>query len=312
MRLAILGASGHIGKNMAERFGRREDVELYLFARDAIRTRAFCGSLGLIAQLHFPPFSEFNSLAFDAVVNCVGIADPGRLVGAGREIFRVTEEFDNLVLSYLDQHPTCKYINISSGAAYGSDFSEPADDGRHARYHLNPMRAEEYYGIAKLYTEAKHRAQTDRHIIDLRLFGFFSKHIDIEGKFLLSDAARCLSTNQRMETGSADIMRDYVHPDDLFRMVELSIEGEGCNMALDVYSAAPAGKFEILRMLNKEFGFKYEIMQQANSGTATGAKSQYFSLSRQSQRLGYQPKYSSVESVRAEMQLLVETNRALQ
>ncbi len=306
MRIAILGATGHVGKNMAERFGRRGDVDLYLFARDAARARAFCDSLALSARLYFPAFSEFRNFTFDAVVNCVGIADSGKLANAGREIFRVTEEFDNLVLDYMDRHEACRYVNFSSGAAYGSDFSEPVDDRRKASYSLNPARPEEYYGLAKLYAEAKHRVRADRHIVDLRLFGFFSKHIDIEGKFLLSDAARCLLKNQKMETGSTDIMRDYVHPDDLFRLVDLSLDGERRNMAVDVYSQAAAGKFALLDILRAEFGLEYGLVEQVGSDTATGTKKKYFSLNHhEAQYLGYQPLHSSIEAVRVEMRELL-------
>ena len=236
----------------------------------------------------------------------MGIADPEKRTDAGPEIFRITEEFDNLVLRYIEKHEGCRYVSMSSGAAYGSDFSEPADDRRRASYHLNSVRTEEFYGLAKLYTEAKHRAQAERHIVDLRLFGFFSKHIDIEGRFLLSEVARCLLRKQPMMTGSTDIMRDYVHPDDLFRLVELCLEGKRRNMAVDVYSKAAVGKFALLDMLRAEFGFEYEVIEHVGSDSATGAKNQYFSISRQAQQLGYQPQYSSIETVRSEMRLMLE------
>jgi len=56
------------------------------------------------------------------VINCVGIGDPGKLRNEMSSIFRVTERFDNLVLDYLECHPSALYLNMSSGAAYGQDF----------------------------------------------------------------------------------------------------------------------------------------------------------------------------------------------
>ena len=45
----------------------------------------------------------------------------------GNSIFDVTLRFDEMVLEYLQAHPACRYLFLSSGAAYGSGFSEPAN-----------------------------------------------------------------------------------------------------------------------------------------------------------------------------------------
>lgn len=42
-------------------------------------------------------------------------------------IFDVTLRFDEMVLNYLKNHPACRYLFLSSGAAYGSGFNEPAN-----------------------------------------------------------------------------------------------------------------------------------------------------------------------------------------
>lgn len=305
MRLAILGASGHIGKNLTERFCQRTDCVLYLFARDSAKMQKFCTGLQVKAEIVITAFAEFERFTYDAVINCIGVSDPGKRTETGAEIFRITEEFDNLVLNYLSKHTDCRYINMSSGAVYGADFSVPADDQRKASYLLNPIHADDYYSIAKLNAEAKHRAYVNLAIVDLRVFGFFSKHIDIRGGFLLADAARCLLMKQRMKTGSSDMIRDYVYPDDLFRIVELCTEGAPRNIALDVYSAAPVNKFTLLDMLHNDFCLEYVIVEQLEQKVEGEIRNQYFSVNRQAQELGYKPLHSSLEVVQREMSLII-------
>lgn len=308
MRLAILGANGHIGKNLTERFSQRADCVLHLFVRDSARMRKFCDGLQAQAVTAIFNYTEFDRFTYDAVINCIGVADPGKRTEAGPEIFRITEEFDNFVLNYLSGHKDCRYINMSSGAVYGADFSIPADDQRKACYSLNPISTKDYYGIAKLHAEAKHRACTSHGIVDLRLFGFFSKHIDISCGFLLADAARCLLNSQRMETDTSDIIRDYVHPDDLFQLVRLCLEGEHRNQGLDVYSAASVAKFELLSMLKMEFGLEYDAIDQRNA-SEVDTKKQYHTLVRQASTIGYVPRYPALDAVRQEMTLLLRANR---
>lgn len=304
IRISILGCTGHIGRNLTARFCGVDGCELYLFSRNPDRARELCQHLRPRGQVAYVPYSDFSDYSYDAIINCVGIADPARIAGAGQELFRTGEHYDNLVLAYLDQHDA-RYVNMSSGAAYGSDFSEPASDARLAYYHINPIQADEYYGLTKLYCEAKHRARLDRHIVDLRVFGFFSRYIDLQGRFLLSEAARCILNGETMIAEGADIVRDFAHPDDLFQLVTLCLEGGQRNEALDVYSRAPVTKFQLLDMLRDEFGLEYRIASDAKVTVATGMKSQYYSTMRRAANLGYQPRYSSLEAVRSEMRMLV-------
>lgn len=310
MHLAILGASGHIGMNLVERFAKLADYKLYLFSRDLVKMQDISAKASTRAEILCVTYPEFGRSRYDAVINCIGIADPKMIRKAGRQIFRTTEEFDNLVLCYIEKNSGCRYVNMSSGAAYGLDFSQPIDDAHKACYSINPVHKDEYYGIAKLYAEAKHRAYDDLGIVDLRIFGFFSKHIDIDGGFLLSDAARCLLKGQRMMTDNSDILRDYVHPDDLFQLVQLCIDGERRNIGLDVYSDAPVSKFALLHMLQREFGLRFDKMHSTGSN-ATDTKSQYYTLSRRASSLGYVPKYRAIDAVRQEMRLLLEGSKAV-
>ena len=68
-------------------------------------------------------------------------------------------------------------------------------------------------------------------------------------------------------------------------------------------SAAPAGKFEILEAFQKKFGLKWQFDKVADS--PNGDKSIYTSQYASLQKLGFVPRFTSLES------LITETEKYL-
>ncbi len=297
-RIAILGATGHIAKSLTEGFLRGGRHRLLLFARSPQRAGAFLERIGLPGAAPCLGFDDFPGCDCDAVINCVGIGDPGGLRDAGADIFKLTEAFDNLALDYVTLHPDARYINVSSGAAYGGEFIEPAGEATPARFPANAIGPADGYGISKLNAEAKHRALPHLPIVDLRVFGFFSRHIPLSARFLMSEALSSIIAGRTLETGPDDIVRDYIHPADLLSLVEACLDTEPLNDVFDVRSLAPARKFDILRLLEERHGLRYILSEDAHFRSATGIKPNYFSTSsRASARLGFQPRFTSLECV---------------
>lgn len=306
-RVAILGATSHIAKGLIHSFCLAQDAELYLFARFPERVDAFLDSIRALPEqpIRVLPFSEFPFQRYDVVINCVGIGSPAKLRQDPYAIFEITETFDELVLGYLKSAPGALYLSLSSGAAYGTDFSEPPGEGTPARFNANALESTEYYGIAKLCSEAKHRALRELNIVDLRVFGYFSRFIDLGESFLLSELVSCLKSGQEFVTGPQDIVRDFVHPEDLAALVRCVIKEEHLNDVFDVYSAKPAGKFEIIEALARSGRLRYRVTEQYAAATATGTKSNYYSRNRKAERIGYRPRFSSLECILRESAVMV-------
>jgi len=303
--IAILGATSHVAKGLIAGFLGSGYTGLTLFARSAPKVHAFLDALGDFLPVPVSPFSEFSGGDFDVVINCVGIGDPGKLRQELVSIFAITESFDNLVLQYLEGHPDCLYVNFSSGAAYGQDFSQPVSEQSPARYDINELSSGDFYGIAKAYSEAKHRALTNRHIVDLRIFGYFSRYIDLDTKYLMCEVVSCLKSGAEFVTGSGDIVRDYVHPEDLFTLVENCIALPGINDVYDVYSLRSVAKFELLGSFAAHFGLKYRVERDFTAVTATGNKDHYYSINQKAQQAGYQPRFESLECLIQETKTLL-------
>ena len=309
-RIAILGATSHIAKGLIAAWGTRKDRELFLYARRPEQVRQFAETISADAA-HVLPVDEFGILSCDVVINCIGIADPGELAHEMATIFTVTETWDTRVLAYLAKNPETLYINFSSGAAYGSDFSQPVDESSAAVFPANALTPAEFYGIAKLHAEARHRAAADLNIVDLRVFSYFSRFIDLSTRFLTTDILAAIKEGKELLTTPANIIRDYVHPQDLAALLDCVIRKRGLNGVYDVYSRGPATKFEILERFAAEFGLRYRVMDGASMVTATGTKDHYYSLNRRAAELGFEPQYESIGGLLAEVGAMMSQNRCL-
>jgi len=309
-RIAILGATSHIAKGLIRSFCLAGDLELYLLARSPERVRDFLDAAGVASgSVRVLQLEEFESHGYDAVINCVGIGAPAKLQHGLASVFELTQRFDDMVLGHLQRNSDTLYVSLSSGAAYGTDFSEPAGEETLARFNANRIDPSEYYGIAKLHSEAKHRALARYNIADLRVFGFFSRFIDLGEKFLLSEIVSCMKSGEEFVTGPQDIWRDFLHPDDLAALVHCLMQQEHVNDVFDVYSAAPATKFEIIEHFAAAGLLKYRVEGEYAAFNVTGAKSRYYSENRRAEKLGYRPDLTSLQGIETEVEAILAQQR---
>ncbi len=293
-RIAILGATSHIAKGLIDNFCKAKANKLYLFARSTDKVKYFLTSIKCGRVCKLKPFAEFGKDKYDVIINCVGIGNPDLLKDTGAAIFELTESYDNLVLDYLKNNRKSIYINFSSGAVYGREFLCAVNNS--SENHINVKALDEscHYSIAKINSEAKHRSCSGFKIIDLRVFAYFSRFIDLKSKYLITDIINSIRNKKVFKTGKNDIVRDYIGPEDLFSLVRCCI-AKGSNGAYDVYSRKPVRKLEILKSFHKEFGLRYEISAVSIPASVTGAKQIYYSKNRKAKELGFKPKYDSLK-----------------
>jgi len=294
-KIAILGATGHIAKGLILNFIQSKENELSLFARIPKKVKDFLKENSLPLNRHIYEFKHFQKGKYDVVINCVGLGTPAKVKEANREVFRLTEEFDNMVLGYLSRYPKTLYINFSSGAVYSVSVGD--------------IKPEHYYGIAKLHQEAKHRALRELNIVDIRVFSYFSRFIDLNSGYFLTELLKSLKTKKIFITNSCDFVRDFLAPQDLFNLICLTIKAKPFNGAIDAYSAMSISKFKLLDYFVKNYSLKYTINRGLKLICPTGVKSRYCSSSKKAAGLGYKPKFSSIEAVAMESKyILGETN----
>lgn len=292
-----MGATGHIAKGLINNFSRASYQNIHLFARSLTRLRIILKQIGGICNYQQKRYADFNKNEYDVVINCVGLGTPAKVKEAGGDIFYLTEKFDDLVLEYLSGHAKALYINFSSGAVYGSNFAVPADGKSLAQWNINNLQESEYYGVAKLNSEAKHRALKNLNIVDLRVFNYFSRFMDLNAKYLLSEIILCVKNRKVFVTDNRNIVRDYIHPADLFSLVRKCMTKRYFNDSFDVYSKKSATKFEILEYFRRIYGLKYIVNKEIMPASPTGNKDNYYSVSRKAGEIGYNPKFTSLDSI---------------
>jgi nucleoside-diphosphate-sugar epimerase len=129
MRIAILGATSEIAKDLILSFAFKSNHALTLFARRPEIVRNWLANEQLSSRYVARHFDEFKiTQEFDVILNFVGIGNPAQAVQMGYKILDITYQFDTMALNYLQEHPTCRYIFMSSGAAYGGSFNDPVNE----------------------------------------------------------------------------------------------------------------------------------------------------------------------------------------
>lgn len=308
MKIAILGATSQIARDLIVSFSALQGQHLHLFARRADEVRKWLNDIGLSERYLVDDFPAFGTQEFDAVINFVGVGSPAQALAMGNAIYEVTLRYDEMVLDYLKTHPSCRYLFLSSGAAYGSSFNEPATCDTKAVIAINNLEPYEWYGIAKLHAECRHRAHPELHIVDIRMFNYFSHTQDIEARFLITDIVRAIRDKVVLKTSSEYIVRDFIHPSDFYQLVRVMLSAPATNVAVDCYTLAPIDKPNLLTFMQENFGLSYKIVESNTGVNATGGKSYYYSTNRLAEVFGYIPSFTSLEGVLQETTMLLKQN----
>lgn len=296
-RIGILGATGYIGRSLLFDLSCVQHLDVVGFSRNPIAAQKRLGHL-----LHIEHLDSVLDHDFDVLVNATGIGSPKAYRANPAAIFAVTESVDALLLAYARTYPRARIISLSSGAVYGAQAGVPISEDAVAQFVPNALRVPDFYALAKLSSEAKHRANPSASIVDLRMFSFFSRYVDITDDFLLSQVAACLHNNNALSTSPEDIVRDFVTTPDLISAISLVTHSSFKNGALDVRSAEPVTKFELLNACARQFGLRFEVSGFCTE-SPTGAKNAYYSLNESLQRLGFRPSKTSLQGVSDELNL---------
>jgi len=301
MNVVIMGATSHIAKGLIERFLQCDGYVLQLYSRSADAVRQFMQNIDQTDNSNYcicDDYQSFIQSSCDVIINCIGVETRNSHNCDFTRYFSVTEEFDSLAISYLkNSNPEALYISFSSGAVYGRGFSDPAGDDSTNCIKVNHLTRQDYYGIVRINAEAKHRAHEELRIIDLRIFSYFSRYINLTDGYFITDLIQALLSNTVLYTDSINIVRDYLHPDDLFGAVSACISSGRLNLAVDINSSRPVAKQEILDYFSSTYGLRYEKRQSSENISATGTKANYYSTSAHASRIGFVPKFSSMDSL---------------
>lgn len=305
--VAILGATSHIAKGLIFFLKDDESIELHLYARNLVSIRSFLNLINYKNPI-LRKFSELGDDSVDIIINCIGIVNRPDFKSPNENIFELTEKFDHLVLDYLWKNEETRYINFSSGAVCGTSFDDPASKVSRTSIDVNNIITQDYYRIAKLNSEAKHRSLNCFKIIDLRIFGYYSRFIDLTKTYLMTDIILCVKEKRVLKTNINNIIRDYIHPADLAGIIKACFDDRIINQVFDVKSKKSISKMEILKFFEYRYNLKFELVDNFKGQSLTGQKLNYFSENNDIENIGYISKYTSFDCIKMETEALFDLN----
>ncbi len=275
MKIALLGATGHIAKDLIVRGLIEPNQEWILFSRRPQHVQTFIENEVVSPQPYQNlDFQDFEKNYYDVIINTVGITKQEVLINQPSAIFEA-DLIDTRVLAYqLNGHMATRYIHFSSGAVYGDVYDEEALS-KYSRIPISPIEKESYYGISKLYLEAKHRAYPQLLISDIRIYNYFSRFIDLNSKYLLVQMINACHEGRVFETSTEEIYRDFLHPDDLWSILKYLFSSKETWPTIEPASLAIISKREMMECFKENFGLKVKIIESEGL-SATGRKTFYF------------------------------------
>jgi len=302
MRIAILGATSQIAKDLITSFKEKDDHELILFARNIKVLKEVNSYTDPNTKIHIQNLKEFNKETyFDVIINFIGVGDPAKLKDIGISILETTDSFDEMVISYLHKNPTCKYVFLSSGAVFGSNFSNPVNKDTKSSLDIKNLAPSDWYGAAKYISELKHRDLTELSIVDIRVFNYISHTMNVNNKFFITQMMRSILLKDIFLTSPENIVRDYIGPTDFHKLISLVLKSDPSNKAIDCYTKEPVSKFSLLDHMKEKEGLIYKIQKNENFLDSTGFKLNYYSLNKTAEEFGYRPTKTSLETVEYEI-----------
>ncbi len=297
MKISILGARGQIARSLISLYIEKSELSgLALYSRDPEKLRLEIKDAVVYSSEDFPRHNH------DVIINCIGIPTVKGVPNRASDVFDIHERWDNLILQYLNRNQKALYISMSSGAVYGRNFQNPVDETCCLLQGITEISPADFYGVSKLNCEAKHRAHEKFSIVDLRIFSYISRFIDFNSNFLVSEILTALRNKKIFMTNDHNIARDYLHPEDMMQILSLIIkrwQKTGfINDVFDVYSKKPITKMDLLESLAKKFNLQYEIKKELHvDASATGFKMNYYSVNKKLEKIGYEPRYSSLNAI---------------
>ena len=104
-RIAIVGASSQIAKDLIRSFAAAGRSALLLYVRYLDTTKAWVAEQNLEVVCTVHGYEAYGELSHDVVINFVGVGDPRRAAEMGASIFEITASFDDMVLTDLARNP---------------------------------------------------------------------------------------------------------------------------------------------------------------------------------------------------------------
>lgn len=252
MRVAVLGASGFIGKNLTQSL-ILDGHEVTSFVREKYSTPGF--DLGRQVSFDFSSLSEISETlnSFDSVVHLVSSTNPAKSAHGPR-----ADAQENLLSSLdlmeiLKDNASVRLVFVSSGGAvYGIPEVVPISES----HSTNPVS---FYGVSKLAIEKYlhvYSTSSKLNYVVLRLSNPYGPgQINTKGQGLVPTIIESALLGKELSVwGDGTNVRDYIYVDDAVDALKKAILHEGRGSLFNIGSGQGASIMQIVSQVEEITG----------------------------------------------------------
>jgi len=290
MNIAILGSNSMIAMDIYKMFVQHTSHDVFMFARNPSINKSKY-------DIDFLDYAKFQEFDYELIINFIGAGDQNKLILEKNNIISTSIKYDQMVMNYLVKNSKAKYIYISSGSVYLSDFNNPAKENDSIKICKSDLINEEKnYQYSKIIPELVHLAEKDLNIVNLRIFNYVSNSININQSFLVSQIFKSIVDKKTFECNEINIYRDFISDTELFEIINLVNDSCFINDSFDCFSKKPISLYELLNLMKQLYNLNYNFLK-TEIINETGIKLNYFSDSHDLLKIGYKPKRTSAEII---------------
>jgi UDP-glucose 4-epimerase len=228
LNVAILGASGFIGRNLTEYLVTKKNLNLNFFIRKKNTNRdAF-----LVSDIDADEALESTVKGSDVVIYLMTNSFPGSTLDAPLYDLRYNLEPALKIIELCKKHNVTQFIYVSSGGAvYGVQGNIPILESD------TPMPISSY-GVTKLSIENYLRLATltsNLNVCVLRVSNPYGKYQSLrKGQGIISTIAHNIMNDKEIIIwGDGNVIRDYISINDVTHAIYLTIN---CTKGYSVYN----------------------------------------------------------------------------
>jgi UDP-glucose 4-epimerase len=225
LKVAILGAGGFIGQNLAKKLVM-DGHDVTSFVRE-IKPQAL-GKLGREIPFNFSDLANISESlnSFDAVFHLVSSTNPSKSASSSRFDAQENLMASLELMEILKDNPSTRLVFVSSGGAvYGVPESVPISE----QHSTNPVS---FYGVSKLAIEKylyAYRVSNRLNYVVMRLSNPFGPgQVNTKGQGLIPTIIESVLLNKPLTVwGDGSNLRDYLYIDDAIEGLSLAMSHDG-------------------------------------------------------------------------------------
>jgi len=124
----------------------------------------------------------------------------------------------------------------------------------------------------------------------------------MDARFFIAEIVRAIRDKTVLITSADSFLRDFIGPDDFYRLVSAILTSPATNDVVDCYSKGLVDKQDLLTAMQSHFGLQYQLVPTSVGINATGKKPYYYSQNKRALKFGYVPLFSSLDCLLLEME----------